>query len=145
MNEKYVSALWSAIAPGLANHLWQSTLVGAAAGVLTLALREHHARARYWLWLAASIKFLIPFSLLVRLGAYFAWQRPAPPASAGVYFAIEEVSQPFSYVAVGATTAHSAAIAAPMLPSLLPILTVIWLCGFLGVLLMWIIRWRRIS
>jgi uncharacterized protein (TIGR03435 family) len=145
MTEKYLLALWSAIAPGLANHLWQSTLVAAAAGVLTLALRKHNARARYWLWLAASIKFLIPFSLLVRLGAYFAWPRPAPPTSAGVYFAIEEVSQPFSHVAVGATTAHSAAIAAPMLPSLLPILTVIWLCGFLGVLLMWIIRWRRIS
>jgi len=144
MNEKYVSALWSAIAPGLANHLWQSTLVAAAAGVLTLALRKHHARARYWLWLAASIKFLIPFALLVRLGAYFAWQRPTPPTSTGVYFAIEEVSQPFSNVAVRATT-HSVAVATPALSEVLPILLAIWLCGFLAVLLMWVIRWRRIS
>ena len=49
MTEKYLSELWNAIAPGLANHLWQSTLVAAAAGVLTLGLRKHHARARYWL------------------------------------------------------------------------------------------------
>ena len=145
MTEKYLSALWSAIAPGLANHLWQSTVVAAAVGVLTLALRQNQALARYWLWLAASIKFLVPFSLLVRLGAYFAWQRPAPPTSTGVYFAIEEVSQPFSHIAVGATATHGAAIAAPMLPSMLPVLTGIWLCGFLAVVLMWIIRWGRIS
>src|SRR5215472_13607447 len=145
MTEKYVSALWSAIAPGLANHLWQSTLFAAAAGVLTLALRKNQARARYWLWLAASIKFLIPFSLLVRLGAYLAWQQPALPTRTGVYFAIEEVSQPFSHIAVRATTAHSAASAASTLPSVFPILSAIWLCGFLAVLLMWIIRWRRIS
>ena len=145
MTEKYLSALWSAMAPGLANHLWQSTLVAAAAGVLTLALRQHHARARYWLWLAASAKFLIPFSLLVRLGAYFAWQWPAPPTGTGLYFAIEEVSQPFSSIGVRATTAHSAAAAAPTLPNLMPALLAIWLLGFIAVLLMWIIRWRRIS
>jgi hypothetical protein len=39
--------------PSLANHLWQSTLVAGAAGLLTLALRPNHARTRYALWLAA--------------------------------------------------------------------------------------------
>ena len=145
MTEKYFSALWGAITPGLANHLWQSTLVAAVAGVLTLALRKHNARARYWLWLASSVKFLIPFSLLVRLGSYFAWHRPAPPTSTGVYFAIDEVSQPFSHISLGTASAHNAAITTPMPPSLLSILAAIWLCGFLAVLLMWIIRWRRIS
>jgi bla regulator protein BlaR1 len=145
MTEKYVSELWSAVAPSLANHLWQSTLVTAVAGLLTLALRKHHARARYWLWLAASVKFLIPFSLLVRLGSYFAWQRPAPPTGTGFYFAIEEVSQPFSSIAVRATTAHSAAVAVPTLANVFPVLIAIWLCGSFAVLLMWTIRWRRIS
>jgi bla regulator protein BlaR1 len=145
MTEKYFSPLWSAIAPGLANHLWQSTLVAAAAGLLTLALRKHHARARYWLWLAASIKFLIPFSLLVRLGAHFAWRRPAPPASTALYFAIEEASQPFSHIAVRSTAAHSATIVAPNLPGVLPVLIAIWFVGLLTVLFVWIIRWRRIS
>jgi bla regulator protein BlaR1 len=145
MTEKYLSALWNAITPGLANHLWQSTLIAAAAGLLTLALRKHHARARYLLWLAASIKFLIPFSLLVRLGAYFAWQRQAPPTSTGLYFAIEEVSQPFSHLAVSSTTAHSTTLAVPTLSSALPALIVIWFFGFLTVLFVWIIRWRGIS
>src|ERR1700728_2892509 len=56
----------------LSNHLWQSTLFGAMAGLLTLVLRKNHARVRYWLWLAASVKFLVPFALLVALGNHFA-------------------------------------------------------------------------
>jgi len=45
----------------LANHLWQSTVFAAVAGLLALALRNNRAQVRYWLWLAASVKFLIPF------------------------------------------------------------------------------------
>jgi bla regulator protein BlaR1 len=65
MIAKYLSWMWAALAPALGNHLWQSTLFALAAGVLTLTLRNNHARTRYWLWLAASVKFLVPFSLLV--------------------------------------------------------------------------------
>ena len=64
----------------LANHLWQSTLFAAAAAVLALVLRKHAARVRYWLWFAASIKFLIPFSVLVALGSQFEWRSAAAPA-----------------------------------------------------------------
>lgn len=50
------------------DHVWQSTLVAVLAAGLALALRRHSASARYWLWFAASAKFLIPFSVLVALG-----------------------------------------------------------------------------
>src|SRR5690348_10078707 len=97
MIPKYLSALWDATAPALANHLWQSTLFAVAAGLLTLALRKQHARIRYWLWLAASVKFLLPFSLLTSLGSYFAWSRAsAVTTTPGLYFAVEQISQPFS-------------------------------------------------
>ena len=69
MIPEYLSAMWSTSShPALGNHLWQSTLFAVAAGLLTLTLRKNHARARYWVWLAASVKFLIPFSLLVEIG-----------------------------------------------------------------------------
>jgi hypothetical protein len=58
----------------LANHLWQSTLFAAAAGLLSLALRKQRAQVRYGLWLAASVKFLIPFALLVSMGSQFEWR-----------------------------------------------------------------------
>jgi len=49
----------------LANHLWLSTLCAAVAWLLAMALRRNRAAVRYWIWLAASAKFLIPFALLV--------------------------------------------------------------------------------
>ncbi len=64
----------------LANHLWQSTLFAAVAGLLTLAFRKHRAGVRYSLWFAASVKRLIPFSLLVAHGSQFEW-RTAPAIS----------------------------------------------------------------
>src|SRR5689334_5959054 len=84
-----LSMAWAALAPAFANHLWQSTLFAAVAGLLTLALRKNQARARYWLWLAASLKFLVPFALLVSLGHYLSKPRPAE-TQPGFYSAIEE-------------------------------------------------------
>ena len=53
----------------IVNHLWQSTLVAAALAALAAMLRDDGAHARYWLWWAASVKFLVPFSLLSMLGS----------------------------------------------------------------------------
>ncbi len=70
-----LSAFFTQLAPALANHFWQSTLCLAIAATLTLLLRKNHAQARYGLWLAASVKFLVPFSLLIALGAHLAQPR----------------------------------------------------------------------
>jgi TonB family protein len=53
----------------IVNHLWQSTLIVAAVAALAAMLRNHGAHVRYWLWWAASVKFLVPFSLLTLLGS----------------------------------------------------------------------------
>ncbi len=60
----------------LLDHLWQSTLFAAAVALLTLAFRRHGAAIRHGLWFAASIKFLMPFSLLAALGGYL-----SPPSN----------------------------------------------------------------
>jgi bla regulator protein BlaR1 len=46
------------------DHLWQPTVILCLAGLLTLLLRKNNAGARYWLWFAALVKFLVPLSLL---------------------------------------------------------------------------------
>ena len=134
MTFEYLSAwlavMWSRIAPGLGNHLWQSTVFVGFAALLTLALRKNHARARYWLWLSASLKFLIPFSLLVSLGSRLAWWHSAAPR-AGVYFVIEEIVRPAKSSGLGFSV--PAALAAA------------WLCGVVAIISVWCIRWRRIS
>ena len=55
--------------PAIITHLWQSTLFAGAAWFAALTLRSNRAQVRYWVWLVASVKFLIPFSWLVGLGA----------------------------------------------------------------------------
>ena len=70
----------------LVNHLWQSTLFIVAVGCLTQLLRKNGARVRYCLWLTASTKFLIPFTLLTAIGAKVPW--PTGPVQGTSFFSI---------------------------------------------------------
>jgi bla regulator protein BlaR1 len=145
MIPRYLSAMWPAIAPALGNHLWQSTIFAVIAGLLTLLLRKNQARTRYWLWLAASAKFLIPFSLLVSLGSHLSWLRTSPASKAGLYLAMEEVSQPFTHPTVSIPTLTASAVFRGPIHVLPALLTAAWLCGFVVVLCVWGLRWRRVS
>ena len=100
-----LSAVWTVIAPAMANHLWQSTLFAAAAAVLTLALQKNAARVRYRLWLIASLKFLIPFSLLISFSSHLIKPHVAVTVESDVYSAVEEVSLPFTQTVAPAVTA----------------------------------------
>ena len=60
------------------NHLWQSTLCLGVIAVLAVFMRRNGAHTRYWLWLAASVKFLVPFEVLVAVGQQIAPHAPAP-------------------------------------------------------------------
>src|SRR5712692_9016069 len=124
----------------LANHLWQSTLFAAVAGLLTIALRKNRAPVRYWLWLAASVKFLVPFSLLVSMGSQFDWR--TAPAAAPIQFpaVMDQIGQPFSPPASPALSANVPAV--PGNSS--TVLLCVWLCGFLLVAFSWTRQWRRI-
>jgi hypothetical protein len=55
--------------PLAADHLWQSTLFGAAAAIVALLLKRHSASVRYWVWFAGSAKFLVPFAASSRSAA----------------------------------------------------------------------------
>jgi hypothetical protein len=69
--------------PFLANHVWQSTLVGGAAILLTALLRQNRASLRFAIWLAASMKFFVPFAALLAFGRQFSWRAPLPLSSTG--------------------------------------------------------------
>jgi beta-lactamase regulating signal transducer with metallopeptidase domain len=81
---------------GLVTHLWQSTLFAVAAGLLTLVFRKNRAQIRYWLWLSASVKFFLPFALLITFGGRLGWEPVAQKiATPAVSYAVEYVAQPF--------------------------------------------------
>ena len=136
----FSSSLWAAIEAPLANHLWQSTLFAGAAGLLTLALKKNRAQVRYWVWLAASVKFLIPFSLLVSVGSYLGWSK-ASAATSGFTFVMEEMSQPF----LPGNASHAATAPAISINFLPTLLLFAWVCGCMAVLVFWWVRWRRIT
>jgi uncharacterized protein (TIGR03435 family) len=126
------------ISSALAAHLWQSTVVIGVVWLATLALRGNRARVRCWLWTAASVKFLVPLSWLVTLGAQFEW-RTAPAISGHVAtFVMDEVLA--SPVGVGATSPF----AAPPATWQWALLSV-WALGFATVMLWWWRQWRPVG
>ena len=125
------------------NHLWQSTIVVGVAWLLALALRRNQARVRYWVWMAASVKFLLPFALLIGAGEWLRSLMAAPvvvqPALASV---MDQITQPFPQ-------AQSLDFAGPVVAAqranLLPlVLLAIWACGALIVVARWTRGWLRI-
>jgi bla regulator protein blaR1 len=143
MIPREISAAWPAFGPAFANHLWQSTLVAAAAALLTLALRKNQARIRYWIWLAASLKFLIPFAPLVAIGKQLSWFRSLASTQAGLYFTIEQIGSSFaSPISRASAMPVHASAPTSMLPAAL---VLFWLAGFLAVVATWCVRWWKIS
>jgi len=118
----------------LADHLWQSSLFALASGLLTLALSAHAARIRFWLWFAASLKFLVPFTALVFLGMRLALLMPAPLPSS--LRALAPVAQKFSAPAQTLAPAHGSDFVWPLL--------LIWLAGFCALLGLALTRWLTV-
>ena len=125
----------------LANHLWQSTLFAAVAGLLALALRRNRAQVRYSRWLVASVKFLIPFSMLVMLGSHFGRHTVAAAAPSGIPLFVEKVSQPFAVTVALAAVPPAQPSPRSLIP---PIPGVLWAIGFVIVAASWWRRWQRI-
>ena len=97
----------------LANHLWQSTAFAGVIALFALALRKNHASIRYGLWLTASVKFLVPFSLLIAAGQRieFPATRLATPVT------LNSIAAPFPVQpAVTVVPAANSAAAPPLAP-----------------------------
>ena len=119
----------------IADHLWQSTLFAIAAALLTLVLRQNRAAIRFRLWLAASLKFLLPFTLLSALGRRLAWVAPPAAFENGLRGALAGFGHPFART----FAVRDAGDPIPML------LAGIWLCGMAMVLSAWYLRWRTLA
>jgi uncharacterized protein (TIGR03435 family) len=114
-------------------------LFAALAAGLALMLRNNRAQTRYALWLAASVKFLVPFSLLFAIGARIELPGAAPIAHTAIPAAAHEVTQPFvalEPLASGVAAEHGFSLAG--------VLLVIWLVGFVAVVVSWVRRWVRV-
>jgi beta-lactamase regulating signal transducer with metallopeptidase domain len=143
------------------NHLWQSTLFAVLAGALTLLFRRNNAAVRYNIWLIASLKFLVPFSLLIALGNSIGWN-PAPvtepprmspidgptaarsseqaPTAASV---IKGFVEPLPLIAP-VTASASGFTLSNRWPSIVTLIFAVWLAGLLIHLFSWFRQWLSI-
>jgi uncharacterized protein (TIGR03435 family) len=127
----------------LIDHVWQSTVFAMLAGALTLAVRKNRAQIRYWLWFTASVKFLIPFSLLAGIGSYLRPHSIGRVVPSGLPVMVQNFTESFvvSPSIVMAATPARAALSANLI---LVTLGMIWAIGFIVLVSFWCGRWSGV-
>ena len=120
----------------LINHLWQSTLFCGGAWLITVMLRANSAALRHWVWLLASAKFLVPFTLLFTVGSWLGL--PAARIADNQPLLGDALQSATVLVSPGAlrVTEGGASTAAFVA------LFAIWTGGALLVALRWLLAWR---
>ncbi|HTS76414.1 MAG TPA: TIGR03435 family protein [Bryobacteraceae bacterium] len=124
---------------GLANHLWQSTVVTFVAWIFALLLGRSRASVRYGVWFGASVKFLIPFAALAALGGLVPRAAVAPVAQREWVMVAGEIGAPVSNAVPAATTRETPR------HYFWPAALATWTCGFCWVVAVWMVRWRRVA
>jgi bla regulator protein BlaR1 len=126
------------------NHLWQSTIFALLIWLMTLALRRNRAGLRYALWMAASFKFLLPFSLLLSIGGLMQRQEQITvQGDQAAYSVTAAVMQPLG-PQPDLVREDSVPESAQRLNRTAAAVVTIWLCGTLGFLSIWLRRGRRL-
>lgn len=117
--------------------LLQSTIFAAAIALLAFLLRKNAAHIRHRLWFIASVKFLIPFSLLFSIGGLIPRHVAAPAAQPRWIVTTQEVAAPL--------TTPTAAVVIPAQKNFFPAIALaLWFAGFATISIWWLVRWRRV-
>lgn len=132
------------------DHLLESTLFAMLMGLLTLCFANNRAGVRYGLWFAASLKFLIPFSLIVAAGNSLRWET-APAVKLDLAWAVPVAASDLRLPAILADVATppaaapvaiaSTASGIPSGPDLESVLLALWLGGIALLLCLWSLQW----
>jgi bla regulator protein blaR1 len=130
----------------LTNHLWQSTIFVLAAALVAAALRQNGAEIRHRIWLIASLKFLVPFAVLMNLGNLLGALRPVPVAPVSdaipdLSMAIDRITQPFT----SDVFVSPVAAAAPEINWMPWLIGSVWAIGCGAVIVMRVRGWRRVK
>jgi bla regulator protein BlaR1 len=127
----------------LLNHLWQSTLAGLLVWLACATwLKAYSPRVRFTAWMVASVKFLVPFSILVAAGRSGATPPLLKPSQSQAVF--DFVTSRVPIVAAAPFTASPA----PQAPTdwerwIVAFLLVIWASGAFLIAMRWLAQcWR---
>jgi bla regulator protein blaR1 len=149
---KTVSSLISSN-PALVDHLWQTTAFTLLAALLAFVLRNNSASIRFTIWWFASLKFLMPLSLLIGVG-HAMHRQTAPLDTPSILSFVVDGVAPFS-------ASHDARLALPSEVGTAPTeqsilarsnetnglarcLLAIWIAGMLAILWRWYAQRRHL-
>jgi TonB family protein len=166
MTSHRVLAEWSQwFWPAFANHLWQTTLIACFVWGAAKIFNRAPARFRYFFWLAALMKFLIPSALLIRLieqvgvdlsatieTVRSAASQIASGAVSGMSSAYAEVQILFQIAQPAPTVAQTPIFTMTIMSTtadrhaeIYCALTIVWLLGASALTTRWLIRHRRFA
>lgn len=129
------------------DHLWQSTWFALGAALLVLVFRGNGASVRFNIWLAASLKFLVPLPLFVLIAQQLHWHLPvAAQPSASVSVVLDQLAAPGPAVSSAAAThAVSSAVAAHIPPGAWIVILTLWAGGCAALICRRSIQWWRLN
>ena len=130
---------------GVANHLWQSTLVLGVACGLAWLLRRNTARARFGIWLGASLKFLMPFAPLIAVGRAIGWPSSTTMPQSTLSAALNTVHQPFVTPQTITSGVPVTSLTALPIPDWSFAFAAIWLTGSIVFFAVWTMRWLSVA
>ena len=127
------------------DHLWQSTWFALAAAVLILVFRGNGATVRFKIWLAASLKFLVPLPLLVLIAQQLQWHAPlASQPSAAFPIVMQRLVAPGAH-AVSSPTATPGAYAAHLHHGAWIAILLLWGGGCAVLTCRRLVQWWRLN
>jgi beta-lactamase regulating signal transducer with metallopeptidase domain len=121
------------------DHVWQSTLFAAAVLAATWFVRRQGARIRFWLWFAASAKFLIPFATLSALGSMLARNLATVPPALGDY-----MHEPIVQMTAASLAPMRQAGPSPAGLDWQSLVVAAWLVGTTFFAMRWILAWLHV-
>ncbi|MFT4111514.1 TIGR03435 family protein [Silvibacterium sp.] len=141
-------APWAA---AILNHLWQSSAVFLAVWLLAVVLRNSRASVRYRLWVLASLKFLLPFAMLIDgvewLRSVWTALRPLHLQHEALGAGMARLSMPFGpqrFIANADLASDGAGVLHQQVAMVAWLFAYVWLCGASIVILRYVRDWWHI-
>jgi TonB family protein len=130
--------------PMLANHLWQATLISLVSFAAAGFLKKGPGRARYVVWMIASVRFMLPSALLVSiahlLGIDFSSLFASSHGSGEAATVVFQLTAPIIQLdGSGRTDAYASNTHSELFCAL----TIVWLSGSAILIARWLKRRRR--
>lgn len=134
----------------LIDHLWQSTWFALAAALLVRVLHNNSASVRFRVWLAASLKFLIPLPLLVLAGKQVPWHTATSAhAPSGLSVLMNQLTEPAGALMAGFATPLPSGRAPPATShahlSVWAAILLAWSVGFAALFCRRLYQWLKLN